>query len=398
MIDPRRVELRVLYDHQVFEEQNFGGISRYFMELFSGNSGFEAEIAVKFSDNLHLLSHPSFRDRIQPFQADVGDFLWGFSFRGKNRLYDLTAQILRRPKPGATNLENSLTSLTSGHHDVFHPTYFDPYFLESLGNQPFVLTVYDMIHEVFPEHIPLTDSTSPRKRILCERATRIVAISHSTKKDLIEHFRIDPEKIDVVYLANSLKGADPANPVGNPPSDRYILFTGNRGGYKNFFFFAQVIADILVQNGSLKLVCTGHPFTAEEKSFFEERSIAHLVEHRAVSDTELASLYAGAEMFVFPSLYEGFGMPTLEAFACGCPALLSDTPAMKEVADNAAIFFHPKSVSELRAAIYKVLEDDDLKRTLVDRGLQRVSGFSWQKTGLETAEVYRRVLGSKNRD
>jgi len=390
--------LRVLYDHQIFEEQNFGGISRYFMELFSSNSGFEAEIAVKCSDNIHLLSHPSFRDRIQPFRSNLGDFLWGFNFRGKNRLYDLTAQILRRPQPGATNLENSLSSLTSGHYDVFHPTYFDPYFLESIGDRPFVLTIYDMIHEVFPEYFRETDSTSARKRFLCEKATRIVAISHSTKEDLIEHFGINPEKIDVVYLANSLMGADLANPVANRPSDRYILFTGNRWGYKNFFFFAQVIADTLIKNGPLKLVCTGPPFNAEERSFFEEHSISNLVEHHAACDSELASLVEGAEMFVFPSLYEGFGMPILEAFACGCPVVLSDTPAMKEIAGDAAMYFHPKSIAELRAAVHKVLEDDGLKRTLIDRGRERGSKFSWQKTSLETAEVYRKVLGSKNRD
>ena len=393
MIDARRVELRVLYDHQVFEEQNFGGISRYFIELFSSNSGFEAEIAIKYSDNIHLLSHPRFRDQIQPFRIDLEEFLWGFNFRGKNRLHDLTAQILRRPKPSAKNVENSLTSLTTGHNDVFHPTYFDPYFLEALGNQPFVLTVYDMIHEVLPGHFPLADLTSQRKRILCEKASRIIAISHTTKKDLIEHFKINPEKIDVVYLANSLMGADLANRVANPPSGKYILFTGNRWGYKNFLFFAQVIADILIKNGPLKLVCTGPPFSAEEKAFFEEHSISHLVEHRAACDSELAGLHEGAEMLVFPSLYEGFGMPILEAFACGCPVVLSDTPALKEIAGDAAMYFHPKSIAELRAAVHQVLEDDDLKRALIERGHERVSKFSWQKTGLETAEVYRSALG-----
>jgi len=384
--------LRVLYDHQVFEEQNFGGISRYFMELFSSNSGFEAEIAVKFSDNIHLLSRPSFRDRIQPFQSDLEGFLWGLKFRGKNRLYDLTAQILRRTKPGATNLENSLSSLTSGHYDVFHPTYFNPYFLESLRDRPFVVTIYDMIHEVFPEYFPLTDSTSARKRFLCEKATRIVAISHSTKKDLIEHFRINPEKIDVVYLASSLLGADLANPVTNPPSDRYILFTGNRWGYKNFFFFVRVIADILIEERSLKLVCTGPSLKPEERSYFEQLAIADRVVHRTASDAELAALYAHAEMFVFPSLYEGFGIPTLEAFAAGCPVVLSDTPAMREVAGNAALFFHPKRAAELRSAVCRVLSDDALKKTLVERGHQRQVLFSWKKTALETAEVYRRAL------
>ena len=97
-------------------------------------------------------------------------------------------------------------------------------------------------------------------------------------------------------------------------------------------------------------------------------------------------------MFVFPSLYEGFGMPTLEAFACGCPVILGDTPAMREVAGGGALFFNPKSASELKTAVCRVLNDDALKKKLVERGRQREALFSWKKAASETAEVYRRAL------
>lgn len=386
--------MRVLYDHQVFEMQNFGGISRYFVELFSEATKYEPEIALRYSNNLHLRDHHGLQYRVRPIPDLARGFLWGMEFRGKGRLYALMQRALRRHLPEAANAENSLETLGRGDFDLFHPTYYDPYFLGSLGRRPFVLTVYDMIHEIFPEYFRLTDATSSRKRTLCRRAARIIAISHSTKNDLIEIFGIEPDKIDVVYLASSLAGSLGSVHVEEPLPDRYILFTGSRWGYKNFPFLVRNISEILLSQISLNLVCTGDPFDEQEKEFFEALSIGHLVHHRAtISDSELARLYRGAEMFVFPSLYEGFGVPTLEAFACRCPVLLSDIPVMREIAGDAALYFNPKNSSELRTAVKRVLEDEALRRTLVDRGLKVISKYSWGKTRLETAEVYRRALG-----
>jgi len=384
--------MRVLYDHQIFQEQDFGGVSRYFTELYSNCSAFDAEIAVVRSDNRHLFSLPEMKNRVRPYQGEIDDCFWGLKFRGKRRLYDAIMKITRRPTPVTTNLQHSVDRIRSSQYDLFHPTYYDPYFLEALGNRPFVITVPDLIHEHFPEDFSPEDSTAFRKQLLCKRATRIISISNTTKNDLVEFLGIDPKKIDVVYLASSIMpGSYPESALVELPT-RYILFTGSRDGYKNFFFFVRAIADILHENRSLRLVCTGPSFKPEERSFFDQLAIADRIVHRTASDAELAALYARAEMFVYPSLYEGFGMPTLEAFACGCPVVLSDTPAMREVAGNAAIFFHPRNAAELRSAVCRVLSDDALKKTLVERGHQRQVLFSWKKTALETAEVYRRAL------
>lgn len=384
--------MRVLYDHQIFQGQDFGGVSRYFTELYSNDSAFDAEIAVVRSDNRHLLSLPEMRNRVRPYHGEFDSFLWGLKFRGKRRLYDAIKKITRQPTPATKNVQHSVDRIQSSQHDLLHPTYYDPYFLEALGSRPFVLTVHDLIHEYFPEDFPLEDSTASRKRLLCRRATRIISVSNTTRNDLVDCLGIDPEKIDVVYHASSIRpgGAPETAPID--PEMKYILFTGTRERYKNFFFFVKVLAEILVENQSLKLVCTGPSLQPEERSFFDELAIADRVVHRTASDAELASLYAHAEMFVFPSLYEGFGMPTLEAFACGCPVVLSDTPTMREVAGNAAIFFHPKRASELRTAVRRVLSDNALRKSLVERGHQREALFSWKKAALETAEVYRRAL------
>ncbi len=384
--------MRVLYDHQIFQEQNFGGVSRYFTELYSNASGFSAEIAVVRSDNQHLLSLPGMKGRIRPYQVEIDAWLWKLKFRGKGRVYDLLQKIARRPTLGKVNVQNSIARIRSSQHDLFHPTYYDPYFLDALESRPFVLTVHDLIHEFFPEDFLPEDSTRLRKQILCQRATRIIAVSNTTKKDLVEYLGIDPNKIDVVYHGNSINSriCPSTSSAGLP--NRYILFIGHRRGYKNFPLFVRAVADILIENSSLKLVCTGPPFTKAERSVFEQLSIADRMVHRTASDCELGALYAGAEMFVFPSLYEGFGLPILEAFVCGCPVVLSDTPTMREVAGEAALFFHPRDAPELRSAVSRILDDDTLKKTLVDRGHQREMMFSWQKTALETAAVYRRTL------
>jgi glycosyltransferase involved in cell wall biosynthesis len=119
--------------------------------------------------------------------------------------------------------------------------------------------------------------------------------------------------------------------------------------------------------------------------------------HIPATDRKLTLLYRRAAAFVFPSLYEGFGMPILEAFACRCPVVLCDTPAMREIAADAGLFFRPNSSSDLAAAVSRILKDQALREDLVERGSQRATRFSWQKTAAETAAVYHRALNSASR-
>jgi len=389
--------MRVLYDHQIFQEQEFGGISRYFAELYSNRSMFEAEIAVVRSDNRHLFSLPEMQNHVRPYKGEIDDWFWGLKFRGKKRLYDFIRTIALQPTTESVNRQHSIDRIQSSQHDVFHPTYYDPYFFESLGDRPFVLTVHDLIHEFFPGDFLPEDSTAIQKKNLCRKAARIIAVSNTTKNDLVERFGVDPNKIDVVYHGISI---NPANAAVADPGwlpNRYLLFTGGRTGYKNFTFFVRAVAGILREDAQLQLVCTGHPFTAEERSLFRELAIADRAFHCAASDRQLATLYSNAEALVFPTLYEGFGMPILEAFACGCTVVLSDTPATREIAEDAALLFNPTRASELADAVSKVLGNDVLKNTLVERGRQRASSFSWKTATSETAEVYRRALDGGER-
>jgi glycosyltransferase involved in cell wall biosynthesis len=248
-----------------------------------------------------------------------------------------------------------------------------------------------MIHEKYAEYFG-NSPDSFNKRKLCNSASKIIAISHSTKKDLIDIFNIPKEKIEVIYLAT-----DYASIISTKPKfdiDRsYILFTGNRSIYKNFFTFLIAVSPILKNDKDLHLICTGPDFTTIENRWLEEMEIiGKVISYFCKSDGELVHLYKNAECFVFPSLYEGFGFPVLEAFACDCPLVSSPGGSLKEIAGNAAVYFNPKDIREMRKSINNVLSDDVLKKDLVVAGKLRLKDFSWDKCRKETNLLYSKLV------
>ena len=177
----------------------------------------------------------------------------------------------------------------------------------------------------------------------------------------------------------------------NPLGRRYVLFVGYRGWYKNFLRFVRAMRPILEKDNDLCVLCVGGgAFTAEE--LVEIGGMSSRYFQRALDDDSLAQAYANAECFVFPSEYEGFGIPLLEAFACSCPVLSSNISSLPEVAGDAAEYFSPFSVSEMSAKILRVMEDDLLREKLRLAGRERLKFFDWDKTARETLECYRRVL------
>jgi glycosyltransferase involved in cell wall biosynthesis len=243
-----------------------------------------------------------------------------------------------------------------------------------------------MIHELFPEQF-FGDSTSLRKKELMLRADKIIAISENTKKDILRIYpEIPAEKIAVVYLGTSYASQSLTVKQGD-----YILFTGQRAGYKNFIAFTRAVAPLLLKY-NLRLICTGQEFYAVEKELFEELHIADRVQCKFVNDVELKALYAEALVFVFPSLYEGFGIPVLEAFAMESPVALANTSSLPEIGGNAAVYFDPYSIQEMRSAVEKVLTSVSLRERLRDQGKIQLQKFSWKQCALETARVYKSLL------
>jgi glycosyltransferase involved in cell wall biosynthesis len=361
--------MKVLIDNQIFDQQKFGGISRYFNQLEFNNDTIRR--MEGFSEN--SLENNLLHKRIQ---------------RKLGRIFLNKPQI---QNPIDQKKDFYISQIENLEYDIFHPTYYDNYFLSHL-DKPFVLTVYDMIHEVYAEYFG-DDFDSINKRKLCEKADKIIAISDSTKKDLIDIFGIQEDKIQVIYLATDFDSLSAVKPNINFQEMRYILFTGNRSVYKNFLTFLIAVSSILKNYKDLQLICTGPDFSAVENRWIENLGVSSKVKSfYCESENELAYLYQNAECFVFPSLYEGFGFPVLEAFASDCPLVSSNGGSLKEVAGDAAVYFNPKDVKSMRDSIQSVLSDDSLKKELVESGKLRLQKFSWEKCRAETNLLYSKVV------
>ncbi|MEN8154844.1 MAG: glycosyltransferase family 1 protein [Acidobacteriota bacterium] len=364
--------MNVIFDHQIFSMQKHGGISGYFFNLYKNLvdlKNIKAEILIKYSDNSYI-QKDHFHNIPQLFQGE---------FRGKYRIQNFI------------NRKVSEKILKRNIFDIFHPTYFDPYFLNFLKEKPFVLTVFDMI---FEKHLLKTDQNKliSNKKVLAERSAKIIAISENTRKDIIEILGIESNKIEVIGLAGDhiLAEKDISSPVLN---ERYILYVGNRKGYKNFTLFLESVAPVLKEKKDLYLVCAGGgEFTEEEKLLFINEGVNSKVHFFEVDNISLSNLYKNAELFIFPSVYEGFGIPVLEAFLLNCPVLLSDTEVFREIAGDAALFFDPVNKTSIRNTITEALENKGLTDDLKEKGLERGKSFSWEKTAKQTFDLYQKLI------
>ena len=247
-----------------------------------------------------------------------------------------------------------------------------------------------MIHEKFPLYFSSKDKTSEYKQILCQRASRIIAISQNTKNDLCDIFNIQPNKVEVVYLGDSLKKIKSERVKDIP--QRYLLYVGSRSIYKNFSFLLKNISDI-VKSENLYLVCVGgNNFTKDELKLIHVFNLERNITQLNAFDAELKYLYENAIALVFPSLYEGFGIPILEAFVCDCPVVCSNTSSLPEVAGDAALYFNPNNKESIRFAVERILSDEKLRQDLIQKGQERVKEFSWKKCAQETKKVYESIL------
>lgn len=360
--------MNVLYDSQIFSSQRYGGISRYFSELIHGSKGYEYQLSLLYSDNEYIKDiHEN--SLIIPSRY----------FLGKNTLVKYL------------NKYNDIKELKSSNFDLFHPTYYSPALFPQC---PIVITVYDMIHELQTDYFSPSDKTIGDKFNCLKKASRIIAISENTKKDLLNKYKwIEPDRVDVVYLAIEWDSVIDSNDSETKYGD-YILFTGNRERYKNFSIFLRAVIPLLSKY-NLNLVITGPKVTDEEYKFFCENKINDKIFHVAASESTLKSLYSNAIAFVFPSLYEGFGLPILEAFSTECPIVLSNTSCFPEIAGDAGEYFDPYDCNSIRNAIETVISSKDRRAELKKKGLVRKSEFTYEKMIQETYKVYKKALACK---
>ena len=360
---------KILYDNQMFTFQRFGGATRYFADLIFNLPAdeFVAELPMRFCENHYVTETYGRKYETMPFPA---------SYKMRRRIYKVVNRLC------------AWRAVVKGDYDIFHPTYFNPYFLDPVKREqkPFVLTVHDMAFERYPQDALLYDNIIPNKKRLIVEADHIIAVSENTKKDIIDLLGVSSGKISVVH-----HGYRPVEALPPQIFDKYVLYVGERKGYKNFLPWLSAVRPLLVKNTLLKIVCTGSAFTPGERELFSRWNIDDRLLHIAADDAQLASLYRYALCFVFPSHYEGFGMPILEAFHNGCPVCLSNASSFPEVAGDAALYFNPYDAQSMLDVLQEVVASEALRNEMRLKGLERVKNFTAERMVQGTCDVYRKL-------
>lgn len=350
--------------------QAYGGISRYVVEL-------ARHLALIDSLSVRVLA-PLHKNQYLRNASDVP----------KRSVY-----LRRMPNKIRTGLDQLACDgmISMFRPDITHATYYLRN-CRPTKTRRLVVTVHDMIHEKFPESFPLEDDTLAFKRAAVAAADHIICISENTRKDAIELLGVPAGRTTVIHhgVPEPLPGELPPSLCGKP----FFLFVGQRSGYKNFDRVLRAYAASASLRRDFQLVAFGgNCFTEAEHCLIQQLAIdrSRLVQLSG-DDTVLSALYRHAAAFIYPSLYEGFGMPLLEAMVHGCPVLSSNTSCLPEIAASAAVYFDPLSTDDTQHALESIAYDHELQLRFRKAGLERSSEFSWQKAAQETHAVYTKLL------
>jgi len=367
--------MRVSYDHQLFSLQNVGGASRYYYELLrylSTVPGVEAELFLGMSGAVY------------PFQ----------------KLLSPKTRVTRFPellKPGTpryviNEVLQHLVSPFRGTADIYHSTHCR--IMPFVRARRILVTHQDCTYERFPvfRH---TNEVLRARRVAFKRADAIICISEATRKDLLEFYGVDHSKTRVIHLGvGSLpRCPDAANKIRALSRRDYLLFVGRRSFHKNFMGFLKAFRETGLNKDFDVLALGGGVPSPEEQSWIQNLELTDCVINvPAVSDALLAEAYAAARAMVYPSLWEGFGLPPLEAMAAGCPVVACHSSSIPEVCRDAPFYFDPADPESFNQALLNAVTDEEARQRAVKRGREVAEEYSWEKCGRETLAFYRDCL------
>lgn len=378
--------MKILYDYQAFDIQRSGGVSNVFSLLVNEvKKREEISVGIASTENLYMLA--------QGYPTRESTY---------NRLVD--AQKIN-PATGINDIDwkkvnqiYSKNAIKQGNYDVFHPTHYNPYFLEYGIDKPYVVTVHDLAFERLRDYIQFNEQMClndfDNRRDIMAAASKVVAISEATKRDIIDIYKVPENKIEVVY--NAYRELPENYEYNNPFNFPYILYVGTRQGplnYKCFIPFFNQIVPFMKEHKEFKLICTGTKFSKFELDMFRQYGLENRVENHYLNEDGLNNLYHYAFCFVFPSEFEGFGLPILEAYKNNCPALLNNIPVFNEVAGDCGVYFDitdGKSLNERLEQLFEMKEDN--RNALILKQRERLPLFTADKMAEGYINVYKSVL------
>jgi glycosyltransferase involved in cell wall biosynthesis len=369
--------MRILYDHQVFSLQDAGGASRYHFELIRHlQESTEVELEILLGLNASVMPFAGLQDaRTKVFGRRTGSKP-GLARYAINELFSAVFAPLR------------------GRVDIYHPTLYRA--IPWVRRRRVVVTHHDCTHERFPQLFSNAASIVAAKRKLFAQADAILCVSASSRRDLLHFYDVAEHKTHVVPHGFS--------PLRLPPGDRQairnaregppsLLYVGSRAGYKNFDLLLEAFSRSGMAGSYRLLAIGGGAWSAEEHQRIASLGLSGVVILLPkADDATLARAYRDAALFVYPSLYEGFGFPPLEAMSMGCPVLVNRTSSLPEVCGDAAFYFEAGDAEELSRVLVSTLENAQGLAARRQLGQEQVKLYDWSRTARSTLDVYRAVL------
>lgn len=358
--------MKIVIDARMYQES---GVGRYIRNLVSQLQKLDKE------NQYYLILLP--KDKNIPLQNNFNKIIADFQWYGVSEQVKLP-KLLDRINP-----------------DLVHFPHFNvPLFYSG----KFVVTIHDLIHQHFAMKRATTLDPFTYKikqwgyktvfKNAINKSMKILVPSNFVKHQLIDKWKVRAEKIVITEEAVDDNFFSIIKPLSNQQSP-YIFYVGNAHPHKNVEGLIKAFLEIRKKHKDLKLVLSGNDHYFWQRIKTDPRFRGNGIVYTGfINDKQLVALYKGALAFVMPSLEEGFGIPLLEAFACGCPVVSSKGGSLPEVGGEAAIYFDPKNIDDMVDKISSVLNNGKLRKELIEKGLQRVKLFSWERLAEQTLEVY----------
>jgi len=368
----------LIVDGIIYQYQNNGGISRIFDNILPLMCELDPNLEVKLFNARGLA-------RRVPQHVNISQFFlfnWDRSFRPwrlRRKVYSKFHGFILKSAIG----------------DSRGKTWFSTYYsIPPFNWEGYQITcVYDFIHEIYPSMLLDSANVIRMKKKAIMKADAVICISHSTVIDLVNYYPLPESKIFVAELGcDHIFKQREKEEIRNKIDKPFILYVGERYYYKNFSRLLSAYTQ-WKERLNIKLLVVGPVWSSEEENFIKNNNLSHqILSMQGINDDQLCDLYNQALVFIYPSLYEGFGLPVLEALACGCPIVASKIPSTIEVAKELPFYFESSDETGLINALNHAINDGkDVER--IRQGISIASQYSWDRTASKVLEVFKTVSG-----